>query len=62
MKKSGNQRAQVASEYLLLLAVVLIVVGAIASMIFLASWSLGRTTSSDIENVVENIVITPLLR
>ena len=57
----GNPHGQAATEYLLLLAAVLVVVGAITTLIFLSASSLGTSTSSTIDNIVENIVTPGLV-
>ena len=61
MPAKMSARSQAAVEHLLLLAAVMIIVGAIVSTIYVASTGLGSSVSSQIDNVRENIIIPSLV-
>jgi uncharacterized protein (UPF0333 family) len=55
-----NERAQGATEYLLMLGAVLVLVAGIVTTIFLTSQTLGSSVSGQIDNVMDNVIIPGL--
>lgn len=56
-----NKRAQAATEYLILLAGVLLVVAGITSLIYLSVSGIGSSVGGDIDNTMENTIIPGLV-
>lgn len=56
-----DTRSQGALEYLVMLAAVMLIVGAITYTIYVASTGLGSSVGGQIDNVRENIVIPGLV-
>ena len=55
-----EERSQGATEYLLMLGVVLTLVAGIVASIFLTSQTLGSSVSGQIDNVMDNFIIPGL--
>jgi len=55
-----NKRAQGATEYLMMLGAVLVLVAGIVTTIFLTSQTLGSNVSGQIDNVMDNVIIPGL--
>jgi len=55
-----NERAQGATEYLLMLGAVLVLVAGVVTTIFLTSQTLGSSVSGQIDNVMDNVIIPGL--
>ena len=56
-----SERSQGATEYLLMLGAVLVLVAGIVASIFLASQTLGSNVGGQIDNVMDNVVIPSLV-
>ncbi|MQY69019.1 MAG: hypothetical protein GH150_06545 [Hadesarchaea archaeon] len=56
-----SERSQGATEYLLMLGAVLVLVAGIVASIFFTSQTLGSNVSGQIDNVMENVVIPSLV-
>ncbi len=56
-----EERSQGATEYLLMLGAVLVVVAGIVFSIYVASQGLGTNVSGQIDNVMDNVVIPGLV-
>ncbi len=56
-----DTRSQGALEYLVMLAAVMLIVGAITYTIYVASTGLGSSVGGQIDNVRENIVMPGLV-
>lgn len=56
-----GERSQGALENLVLLAAVMMIVGAITATIYVASTGLGSTVGSEIDNVRDNLVVPGLV-
>lgn len=56
-----DTRSQGALEYMVMLAAVMVIVGAITYTIYVASTGLGSSVGGQIDNVRENIVIPGLV-
>ncbi len=56
-----GERSQGATEYLLMLGVVLVLVAGIVVSIFLTSQTLGSNVSGQIDNVMDNMIIPSLV-
>lgn len=56
-----NKRAQGATEYLLMLTAVLLVVAGITAMIYVSASALGSSVGGDIDNTMENTIIPGLV-
>jgi len=55
-----EERSQGATEYLLMLGVVLTLIAVIVASIFLTSQALGSSVSGQIDNVMDNFIIPGL--
>lgn len=55
-----NECSQGATEYLLMLGAVLVLVAGIVTSIFLTSQTLGSGVSGQIDNVMDNVIIPGL--
>jgi len=55
-----EERSQGATEYLLMLGVVLMLVAGVVASIFLTSQALGSSVSGQIDNVMDNFIIPGL--
>ena len=56
-----EERSQGATEYLLMLGAVLVVVAGIVFSIYVASQGLGSNVSDQIDNTMENVIIPGLV-
>jgi len=61
MRDHMEERSQGATEYLLMLGAVLVVVAGIVFSIYVASQGLGTNVSGQIDNVMDNVVIPGLV-
>ncbi len=60
MRDHMEERSQGATEYLLMLGAVLVVVAGIVFSIYVASQGLGSNVSGQIDNVMDNVIIPGL--
>ena len=56
-----SERSQGATEYLLMLGVVLVLVAGIVASILLTSQTLGSNVSGQINDVIDNVIIPSLV-
>jgi uncharacterized protein (UPF0333 family) len=56
-----ERRSQAATEYLLLLAAIMVVVGSIVYSIYSTSTGLGSNVGGEIDNIMDNMIIPGLV-